>query len=458
MSDDSKSIVSSFVGALQASLAVLLTICYGAVAARYGMLKETSARDISKTCVRVFLPALLIENVGSELKLETASRYAPILAWALFYTLTSMALGWALRRAFPRTFPAWSIPAICFNNTTALPLVLIQSLDSSGILGQLKKGGDDTNSAIVSRAKSYFLVASVVGNCLTFAVGPKLLDDENAPEGVEDSKSDENTENSEEDERRGRDEENSNNISRRSSPEPTNSAGRTAEEEEEHVNERTHLLPPTIKTQQARFSKASERQYKKLPLGVQKSLGVLGSLMNAPLVGAIVGAVIGLTPPLHKAFFHEPDQGGIFKAWLTTSIKNVGELFAALQLVVVGAKLGSGLLKMKRGEESGTVRWTPCLIIFLIRFFLWPIASIAIIWVVASKTNWVDDDPALWFVLMLMPTGPPATKLTALADVSGASEAEKMSIAKFITLSYMVSPVICFAVVASLRATAAVAQ
>lgn len=74
----------------------------------------------------------------------------------------------------------------------------------------------------------------------------------------------------------------------------------------------------------------------------------------------------------------------------------------------------------------------------------------------ASKTQLLDDDPILWFVLMLMPTGPPATKLTALADVSGADDDEKMSIAKFVTVCYMISPVICFAVVGSLKATLAV--
>lgn len=54
---------------------------------------------------------------------------------------------------------------------------------------------------------------------------------------------------------------------------------------------------------------------------------------------------------------------------------------------------------------------------------------------------------------MLMPTGPPATKLVSLADVSGAAEEEKMSIAKFLTLCYAISPVICIAVVGSLKAT-----
>ncbi len=58
--------------------------------------------------------------------------------------------------------------------------------------------------------------------------------------------------------------------------------------------------------------------------------------------------------------------------WLTASIKNVGELFAALQLVVVGAKLSDSLLKMKQGKASGTVKIVPMLSIFLTRFILWP--------------------------------------------------------------------------------------
>lgn len=72
----------AFLGALQASLAVLLTISYGVLASRLHLLKASSARDISKTCVRLFLPALLITSVGSELHADTTSRYVPVLCEA----------------------------------------------------------------------------------------------------------------------------------------------------------------------------------------------------------------------------------------------------------------------------------------------------------------------------------------------------------------------------------------
>jgi hypothetical protein len=42
--------------------------------------------------------------------------------------------------------------------------------------------------------------------------------------------------------------------------------------------------------------------------------------------------------------------------------------------------------------------------------------------------------------------------------VSGADEEEKMSIAKFVTISYAISPIVCFAVVGSLEASVAVSS
>lgn len=76
---ESDSLLQSFLGALQASLAVLLTIFYGVVAAQFDLLDAQSAKKVSKICVRLFLPALLITNVGSELHADTATRYIPIL-------------------------------------------------------------------------------------------------------------------------------------------------------------------------------------------------------------------------------------------------------------------------------------------------------------------------------------------------------------------------------------------
>jgi predicted permease len=71
--------LASFAGAIQASLSVLLTISYGVIAAQTNFLDEQSAKKISKLCVNMLLPALLIVNLGSELDIDTVTRYIPIL-------------------------------------------------------------------------------------------------------------------------------------------------------------------------------------------------------------------------------------------------------------------------------------------------------------------------------------------------------------------------------------------
>jgi auxin efflux carrier family protein len=73
-------LLESFLAAFQASLSVILTIFYGVLASQFNLLDKSAGKAISKVCVRMFLPALLITKVGSELHLDTATRYIPILS------------------------------------------------------------------------------------------------------------------------------------------------------------------------------------------------------------------------------------------------------------------------------------------------------------------------------------------------------------------------------------------
>ena len=343
------------------------------------------------------------------------------IVWGLFYALTSMLLGWITTRVFK--LPSWVTPAISFNNTTALPLLLIESLASTGILDDLLASDTDTVSSALMRAKSYFLVNAMIGDALTFALGPKLLDGEEVPTKKEQEQDKSNDE-------PARDPEQGNGHA------PDNNE---EDHHEEDANEHTSLLPDSV----VRTRLAAERygydqgkkQWEKLPQWLAAFFSFAYAFLHAPLIGAAIGAVIGLTPPLHKAFFGDPENGGIFTAWLTDSVKQIGGLFAALQVVVVGVKLSSSMRKMKRGEDSGNVPWVPLVFVTIMRFIVWPAISISFIYGLASRTNTLDADPVLWLALMLMPTGPPAMKLTALADVSGSNEREKMSIAKFLCVS-----------------------
>lgn len=79
--------------AVQASVSVLLVISYGGIAAKLGLLSPENTKAISKVCVRLFLPALLITKVGSELHSGSASRYGILVLWGLFAHFVSFLIG-----------------------------------------------------------------------------------------------------------------------------------------------------------------------------------------------------------------------------------------------------------------------------------------------------------------------------------------------------------------------------
>lgn len=274
--------------------------------------------------------------------------------WSICYTLLSILVGRILTRVFK--LPAWVTPAIAFNNTTSLPLLLIQSLKQSQILDVILIGGESGSDAM-DRAESYFLINAMVSNSLTFALGPRLLKpgDEDAPDSEDDPRQDDDG---------------------------NEQTGENVEDDdiergpEGIINEETSLLPQRVVRSTNRFEKKGYLQtqdwYKKLSPWAQESLDVAWQFANAPLMGAIVGAIIGLTPALHRLFFNPSNEGGYLNAWLTTAIKNVGELFASTQIIVVGVKLSQSLLKMKRGEDSGEVSKGSLALVTFIRFIIWP--------------------------------------------------------------------------------------
>ena len=281
-----------------------------------------------------------------------------------------MLLGYIMTRVFK--LPSWVTPAISFNNTTALPLLLIESLSATGILEDLLASETDTASAALNRAKSYFLVNAIIGDSLTFALGPKLLDGEEAPD-----KKDEDQRKPDHGPARGT-------LfphGGESGAEAENGhAEADAHEDDDQdtggANEQTSLLPgPVVRARLAaeRYGYVQGKdKFEKFPKWLQSFLGFAYAFLHAPLIGAVTGAIIGLVPPLHKAFFGDPNSGGIFTAWLTDSVKQIGSLFAALQVVIVGVKLSSSLRKMKRGEDSGTVPWLPLVFVTIMRFIVWP--------------------------------------------------------------------------------------
>ncbi|KAI1474774.1 auxin efflux carrier [Daldinia eschscholtzii] len=425
----------SFLGAVQASLSVLLTIGCGVIAAQFGLVTTEAAEEISHLCVNVLLPCLLITKLGSELHLDTAVNYVPIIIWAIIFTVTSIAIGKAAVAVF--RLPKWALPAIAFNNTESLPLLLLQSLETTGVLASLVGAGQASDG--IERARTYFLACSVVNNTITFSQGAKWITGEQHEQ--------DDTADPESQQVRANGQDND-------SPNDSENADGS-----DDPNERTSLLPRKVVSWERRMENRITSQFRSYfqasPKPVQKTLTAIGTFLNPPFIGAVIGMIIGLTPSLHRIFFNDMEEGGYFNAWLTSSLKNVGELFVSLQVVVVGVKLSLSLRKMKEGEEAGTLPLGTVLSITSVRFILWPAISIPLIWALAAYTDILPNDPMLWWALMMMPIGPTAMKVLALADISGADQKIRMSVAKFLTLSYIITPIVSFAVVGALEAAKA---
>lgn len=452
--------LASFVAAIQASLSVLLVISYGAVAARLGLLNASNSKAISKICVKMFLPALLLVQIGSELHPGSANRYFVILLWAFACHFLSFLIGISAHLVFG--LPDWTTAAIMFNNTTSYPLLLIQSLEQTGILTRLLVK-DETTRELIARAKSYFLVFATVSSCLTFAVGPRLIDSEHAPDSDDGLTIDEEEEDSS----------------------PRSSTTLYNEQQLEHgtfsaqPSEQTRLLSPgrqyrardksatniTFFPSKPKFTSVKRRpryipelHWSDLSARTQWWLLFFYDFLNAPLLGALLGVVIGMIPVLHRAFFSTTYNGGIFTAWLTESWKSIGGLFVPLPLIVAGISLYTSYQDSKQANEGTSRSNTPLattVFILVVRFIVWPIISIGLIYAIAKHTAMLGSDPMLWFAMMLMPTGPPALKIISMVQVSDASVDDERNISRILTVSYIISPILAVVVVGALYASEA---
>jgi predicted permease len=425
----STGLTQSFLAAIQASVSVLLVLLSGAIAAHLKLIDRAATKPISKICVRIFLPALLITKVGSQLHASSIDGYLVIVIWGIAVHVVSFLVGLLGHRVLD--MPDYVTPAILINNSTSYPLLLITALEDTGILDSLIVT-DETTKQAIDRAKAYLLVYSTISNCVTFAVGPRLIDSEHAPE---------------EDEEDDKVASNGNGHSSVSSPDV-------------EANEETRLLdahlpnsPHPLRRSSFSFSRPRDdrkpeakpdrrrpwfmprKRWNGLSPRVKWWFLFILDFFNAPLLGALIGAVVGLVPAFHRAFFNSSDDGGIFTAWLTSALKSIGGLFVSLPVVVAGITLYCSTKEARDNNENamkmplGTV-----LYILFVRFIAWPAVSISAIYMLATKTSLVGSDPVLWFCLMMMPSGPSAMKLITLVQVAEGSKDSEKQISKLLTV------------------------
>ncbi|CAG8503323.1 7605_t:CDS:1 [Diversispora eburnea] len=156
--------------------------------------------------------------------------------------------------------------------------------------------------------------------------------------------------------------------------------------------------------------------------------------MNPPLYAAILALIIGITRPLKVIFFGDNAPLAVF----TQSIEYIGTITIPLTLMALGAQLANLPTRSKGGKSL----FPSIGYILICRFLVMPL--IGIILVLLTK-NWFVQDPMLWFILMLLASGPTAVNCLNLAYLNKSFEEEMatllfysyMALAPFITIIVM---------------------
>ncbi|CCM05453.1 uncharacterized protein FIBRA_07673 [Fibroporia radiculosa] len=407
-------VLETFLGALQGTVSVLLTFLAGYIVARRGTVDQATIKHISNLCTSLFLPSLLVVQMGPELTASSLARYWIIPLWGLATTVLAHLVGWAGQRLFG--LKHWTIVACGRPNSNALPLLLLQSLEATGVLELLSADGENVAETL-RRAQSLLLLNAVVQQVLTFQFAPAvlLLDDGHSkplPDALRPGP--------------GRllpivqDEER---------------VGLLGDQEDDERDEDAvggngigdALIP---------IAEIPDMHWPKPIAPLAKPVKLVWSYMSAPLIGAIIAFILGMIPPLHREFLV---KGGIFYASITQSAKNLGGIFIALQTFSVGAELG--LVPSSNPGYFQTI-W-----VLLVRFIVMPALGLLFVWATAGRGLYVHD-PLVWFLLVLIPAGPSAM---LLMNVAAMVNIDQGPIAGYLTVAYLLSPLM--AIVCSLGLT-----
>ncbi|KAJ6619461.1 membrane transport protein-domain-containing protein [Mycena sp. CBHHK59/15] len=384
-------LVEGMVSSAKASTSVILVLVYGYVLRRFNFISQEGEINISRLGTKFFLPALLFSEIGPLATADNLKNYWPIIPLSLFFQITALCVALLSRLA---GMPQHYVPMFIFNNVTSLPLLLINSLASTGGLDSLVTA-DRTLDGVLKTGRVYILINALVGNLTRFALGPYLMKSHESKvfHSYHDDTHDENV-----------------------------------------LPEIGHIALPMEEEESAEPPSATQRLIKHLKGAKDWILRAL----NPPLIGGLLAIFFGLIPFFHKGLF-----GSGWLSPIANSVRNVGKLFSALQMLVLGAHLYS-----KKGTKAQPflLAW-----LFTYRFVVAPALSISVVY--GIRTTWpnlIDNDPMLDYVLAMSNVGPPALTLAAVATMADLPPDVEGQVSRILTFSYGVTPLIAFPVTAAL--------
>lgn len=87
------SLVATFLGAFQGTVSVLLTIVSGYVAAKLRLIDSHTVHQLSKLCSNIFLPCLILTQMGPGITVEQLRLLWIIPVWGLTSSIFSHMIG-----------------------------------------------------------------------------------------------------------------------------------------------------------------------------------------------------------------------------------------------------------------------------------------------------------------------------------------------------------------------------
>jgi predicted permease len=323
--------------------------------------------------------------------------------WGFVTTVVAHGFGFGGQWLFK--LPNWTIVAAGRPNSSALPLLLIEALSSTGVLDNLKRDSE-SQSDVLDRAKSLILLNVIVQQALTFLAGPSIL-----TKGQDD------------------DEDASND---RLLP-GSNHRGRPTIQDTEHVG----LLndhdaedgygatqdPYRFERPLRQLDDTPDLRWPEKLQFMEAPTKKVASFLNPPVVGAIIAITLGMISPLHHAFL---DKDGTFYNSITKAVDNLGKLFVSLQMFTVGAQLAT--------VKTANPKVKPTAFVLFIRYVVMPAIAIFFVWMTAGR-GFYADDPLVWFLLILLPSGPSAMVLANLAELV---DTDQGPIAGYLTIAVRV--------------------
>ncbi|KAI8581177.1 hypothetical protein K450DRAFT_233456 [Umbelopsis ramanniana AG] len=267
---------------IESTSQTLLTIGIGYLSARSGFLNDKSQKGLQKLTINVLTPALLFANVGAQIDLQKLITLWAVPAFYVGYICIGFIIALMAGKICKFDWAACKFVAagVIFQNTTSLPIALIQSMASTRAIALLMRE-DDTPSAATSRGISFILIASLLSNLFRYSVGTWLFSDSDRKRTNE------------------------------------------SDSEDGELLDTTPLLNATPRRRKIAGMAVS---------GWHRAR----EIFNPPLLAAIVALIVGITPPLKHLFF---SQDGVFYSSLTATIRQLGQACIPMVMITLGAEL-----------------------------------------------------------------------------------------------------------------------